>query len=178
MEKALTTMSSIKVGSLWISKKAQQEIAHLPADLSSITSTVEKKAKWVFSKLKGKTQKELAEFLRDYNLPAGIFPSNIIGYEFDESTSKLVVHMSSPCESSFKDSSVLRYSNRVKATVSRGKLSGIEGMKTKVIVWVKITSISLETYKSDKLWFTAGVNKCRAKDVYDFPKLATKVDEF
>lgn len=126
----------------------------------------------------GKTQKELPDLLRDYNLPAGIFPSNIISYEFDESTSKLIVHMSSPCEASFKDSSVLRYSNRVKATLSRGKLSGIEGLKTKVIVWVKITSIYVESYKSDKLWFTSGVKKCRPKDAYDFPKDAIKVDEF
>ncbi|KAL8141914.1 hypothetical protein V2J09_014946, partial [Rumex salicifolius] len=112
-----------------------------------------------------KTQKELPDFLRDYNLPADIFSSNIISYEFEESTSKLIVHMSSPCEASFKDSSVLRYANRVKATVSRGKLSGIEGLKTKVIVPTSFGS-------------PPGVKKCRAKDAHEFPKHAMKVDEF
>lgn len=85
--------------------------------------------------------------------------------------------MPSPCEISFKDSSVIRYSNRVKGTLSRGKLNGIEGMKTKVLVWVKVTSVAVESYKSDKVWFTAGVKKSRSKDAYEMPQDAIKVEE-
>lgn len=84
----------------------------------------------------------------------------------------------SPCEASFKDSSVLRYAPRVKGTLSRGKLTGIEGMKTKVLVWVKVTSVAVESYKSDKVLFIAGVKKSRAKDAYEMPRNAVKVEEF
>lgn len=79
---------------------------------------------------------------------------------------------------SFKDSSVVRYNIRIKGTLSRGKLSGIEGMKTKVLVWVKVTSVSIEGYKSDKVWFTAGVKKSRPKDAYEMPRDAIKVEDF
>lgn len=128
--------------------------------------------------MKGKTQKPLSELLRDYNLPAGLFPQNIICYEFDESRSKLIVYMSSPCEVCFKDSSIVRYANRVKGTLLKGKLIGIEGMKTKVLVWVKVTSINVESYKSDKVLFTAGVKKYRPKDAYELPRNAVNVEEF
>ncbi|KMT10753.1 hypothetical protein BVRB_5g114110 [Beta vulgaris subsp. vulgaris] len=179
MEKALTKVGSLKVGSIWISKKAKDEFSTITEDLSSITSTIEGKAKWVLNKLKGKTQKALPELLRDFNLPAGLFPQDIICYELDESRSKLIVYMSSPCEVCFKDSSIVRYANRVKATLSKGKLTGIEGIKTKVLVWVKLTSINVESYKSDKLWLTtAGVKKCRPKDAYEMPRTAVRVEEF
>ncbi|KAF3437595.1 hypothetical protein FNV43_RR20351 [Rhamnella rubrinervis] len=172
MEKALT-----KVGSFWISKKAKAEISNITEDLSSFSSTVEEKAKWIFNKLKGKPQKALPDLLREYNLPPGLFPKNITCYEFDESKAKLIVYLPSPCEISFKDSSVIRYSNRVKGTLSRGKFNGIEGMKTKVLVWVKVTSVAVESYKSDKVWFTAGVKKSRPKDAYEMPRDAIKVEE-
>lgn len=173
MEKALT-----KVGSFWISKKAKEEISNITEDLSSLSNTVEEKAKWMFNKLKGKPQKPLPDLLREYYLPPGLFPRNITCYEFDESKGKLIVYLPSPCEVSFKDSSVVRYNIRIKGTLSRGKLSGIEGMKTKVLVWVKVTSVSVEGYKSDKVWFTTGVKKSRPKDAYEMPRDAMKVEDF
>jgi hypothetical protein len=122
--------------------------------------------------------KPLSDLLREHNLPPGLFLQNIICYEYDESRSKLVVHLAKPCEVSFKDSSAIRYAPRVKATLSRGKLSGSEGMKTKVVVWVKVTSVSVESYKSDKVCFIAGVKKLRQKDVYEVPREAISVEEF
>ncbi|XP_031255950.1 uncharacterized protein At5g01610-like [Pistacia vera] len=173
MDKALT-----KASSFWISKKAKEELSNITQDLSSLSNTVEEKAKWIINKLKGKPVKALPDLLRDHNLPPGLFPRNIICYEFDESRSKLIVYLSSPCEVSFKDSSIIRYGTRVKGTLSRGKLSGIEGMKTKVVVWVKVTNVAVESYKSDKVWFTAGVKRSRPKDAYDMPRDAIKVEEF
>ncbi|MBA0698970.1 hypothetical protein Goari_000647, partial [Gossypium aridum] len=126
----------------------------------------------------GKPTKSLPDLLREYNLPPGLFPQNVICYEFDETKAKLIVYMSSPCEVSFKDSSVIRYATRVKGILLRGKLTGIEGMKTKVLVWVKVTSVAVEGYKSDKVWFTAGVKKSRPKDAYETPRDAVRVEEF
>ncbi|KAJ4711423.1 Protein of unknown function, DUF538 [Melia azedarach] len=178
MEKALTKVSSLKVGSSWISKKAKEELSNITQDINTISSTVEEKAKWIFNKLKGKPTKSLPDLLREYNLPPGLFPQNIICYEFDETKAKLTVYLPSPCEVSFKDSSVIRYATRVKATLMRGKLTAIDGMKTKVLVWVKVTCISVESYKSDKVWFTAGVKKSRPKDAYLAPQNAVRAEEF
>ncbi|KAJ9140503.1 hypothetical protein P3X46_031144 [Hevea brasiliensis] len=172
MEKALT-----KVGSFWISKKAK-ELSTISHDLSTFSGAVEERAKRVFNKLKGKPQKSLADVLREYNLPPGLFPQNVKCYELDESKGKLIVYLPSVCEVCFKDSSILRYATRVKATLSRGKLTGIEGMKTKVIMWVKVSSVTVESYKSDKVWFTAGVKKTRPKDAYEMPREAIQVEEF
>ncbi|KAG2261577.1 hypothetical protein Bca52824_068656 [Brassica carinata] len=122
---------------------------------STFSSTVEEKAKWVFNKLKGKPLKSLPELLKEYNLPPGLFPQNIIF--------------------TFRDGSAIRYATRVKGILLRGKLMGVEGMKTKVLVWVKVTTVSVESSKSDKLWFTAGVKKSRSKNVYDTPHDAIKV---
>ncbi|EXB65062.1 hypothetical protein L484_004238 [Morus notabilis] len=178
MEKALTKVSSLKVGSLWISKKAKEEFSNISEDLTTFSNTVEEKAKWIFNKLKGMPPKTLPDLLREYNLPPGLFPQNITCFEFDESKAKLIVYLPSACEVSFKDSSVIRYSNRVKAILLRGKLTGIEGMKTKVLVWVKVTCVAVESSKSDKVWFTAGVKKSRPKDAYLAPKVAVRVEEF
>ncbi|XP_030956549.1 uncharacterized protein At5g01610 [Quercus lobata] len=177
MEKALTKVGSLKVGNLWITKKAKEEFSNISEDISTFSNTVEEKAKWVFNKLKGKPLKSLPDLLREYNLPPGLFPRNITCYEFDESKSKLVVYLPSVCEVSFKDS-VIRYATRVKAVLMKGKLTSIEGMKTKVLVWVKVTSVAVEGYKSDKVWFTAGVKKSRPKDVYEMPRDAVRVGEF
>ncbi|XP_057420506.1 uncharacterized protein At5g01610-like [Lotus japonicus] len=171
MDKALT-----KLGSSWISKKAKEEISNI----SSLSNSVEVKAKLFINKLKGKSQvKPLPDLLREHNLPPGLFPRNIICYEFDEAKGKLVVHLSSPCEVCFKDSSIVRYANRVKGTLSKGKLTLSDGMKTKVLVWVKVTSVVVESYKSDKVWFNAsGVKKSRPKDAYEMPREAIKVEHF
>jgi hypothetical protein len=31
-------------------------------------------------------------------------------------------------------------------------------------LWVKVISVAVESYKSNKVWFTAGVKKSRSKD--------------
>ncbi|KAL7609703.1 uncharacterized protein At5g01610 [Lactuca sativa] len=180
MEKALVKVGSIKAkaGSYWIAKKAKQELSNISDDLTTLSTTVEEKAKWIFNKLKGKPEKSLPELLREFNLPPGLFPDNIVSYEFDETKGKLVVHLPSACEVSFKDSSVIRYATRVKAILLRGKLSNIEGMKTKVLVWVKITNIAVEGYRSDKVWFTAGVKRSKPKDAYEIPSVAIRCQEF
>ncbi|OWM90394.1 hypothetical protein CDL15_Pgr014696 [Punica granatum] len=108
-----------------------------------LSSTVEEKAKWLINKLKGKPSQALTDLLRDHHLPPGLFPQSITCYEFEGTKGKLIVYLPSSCEVRFENSSVVRYANRVKAILSRGKLTAIEGMKTKVLVWVKVTGINM-----------------------------------
>ncbi|KAG8366411.1 hypothetical protein BUALT_Bualt17G0076900 [Buddleja alternifolia] len=125
----------------------------------------------------GKPPKSLPDLLQEYNLPPGLFPNNITCYEFDEPKSKLTIHLPFVCEVSFKDSSTVRYAPRVKCILLRGKLMGIEGMKMKVLVWVKVTNVAVEGSKSEKVSFTAGVKKSRPKDAYLVPREAVRVEE-
>lgn len=145
-----------------------------------MSNTVEEKAKLFIKKLKGKSAKPLPDLLREYHLPSGLFPRNITCYEFDNSSRKLVVHLpNSASEVCFKDSSVLRYSSRVKATLARGKLTAVEGMKSKAMVWVKVSGVTVDSYRSDKVCFvTAGVKKSRDRDAYEVAREAVQVEQF
>ncbi|KAF1889702.1 hypothetical protein Lal_00025030 [Lupinus albus] len=73
-------------------------------------------------------QKPLTELVKEHDLPIGIFPRDATNYEFDEETRKLVVYIPQVCE--------------VTCYLEKGRVSEIEGMKTKVLVWVKVTTIS------------------------------------
>lgn len=157
------------------SLKVTNTIFVLMDNKSKIRKFLSCKIRFLFLFKTGKPLKSLPDLLKEYNLPPGLFPQNIICYEFDETKNKLTVFFSSPCEVTFKDGSAIRYATRVKGILLRGKLMGVEGMKTKVLVWVKVTTISVESSKSDKLWFTAGVKKSRSKNVYDTPHDAIKV---
>ncbi|XP_042015688.1 uncharacterized protein At5g01610-like isoform X2 [Salvia splendens] len=57
----------------------------------------------------------------------------------------------------------------------KGKLVDIEGIKTKVIVWVKVTCISSE---KSKVCFTAGVKKSRSRDAYEVLRDGIGIDKF
>jgi hypothetical protein len=59
--------------------------------------------------------------------------------------------------------------------LEKGKLADIEGMKTKVIIWVKVTTIFSE---GSKLYVTAGMKKTRSREAYDVTRDGVLVDKF
>ncbi|KAK4802184.1 hypothetical protein SAY86_000387 [Trapa natans] len=164
-----------KVGSYWFSQRANKEIDSIGNDFNSMSSSINEGTKWLVNKLKGKMQKPLPELLKDYGLAVGIFPRDATNYEFNEATGKLTVFIPSICEVGYRDSSVLRFSTTVTGYLEKGKLADIEGMKTKVMIWVKVTSISAE---GSKLYFTAGVKKSRSKEAYEVLRDGFLVDKF
>ncbi|KAG6437052.1 hypothetical protein SASPL_101959 [Salvia splendens] len=164
-----------KVGSYWLGQKANKEINSVGDDINSLGSSIEGGAKWLVNKLKGKMQKPLPELLKEYDLPVGIFPRDATNYEFNEETGKLTVYIPAVCEVGYKDSSVLRFSTMVTGYLEKGKLVDVEGIKTKVIVWVKVTCISSE---KSKVSFTAGVKKSRSRDAYEVLRDGIGIDKF
>lgn len=120
-------------------------------------------------------QKPLPELLKEYDLPVGIFPRDATNYEFNEETKKLTVYIPQICEVGYKDSSVLRFTTTVTGYLEKGKLADIEGMKTKLIIWVKVTAI---TSDGPKLYFTAGMKKSRNREVYEVHRDGVCVDKF
>ncbi|OWM81675.1 uncharacterized protein At5g01610-like [Punica granatum] len=164
-----------KVGSYWFSQKANKEIDSIGDDFNSLSSSINGSAKWIVNKLKGKMQKPLPELLKEYGLAVGIFPRDATNYEFNEETGKLTVFIPTVCEVGYRDSSVLRFSTTVTGYLEKGKLVDIEGMKTKVMIWVKVTAISAE---GSKLHFTAGMKKTRSRDAYEVLRDGVIMDKF
>ncbi|XP_021908480.1 uncharacterized protein At5g01610 [Carica papaya] len=164
-----------KVGSYWIGQKANKEIGSVGDDINSLSTSIEGGAKWLVNKIKGKMQKALPELLSEYGLPVGIFPRDATNYEFNEETGKLTVFIPSICEVGYKDSSVLRFSTAVTGYLEKGKLADIEGMKTKVVIWVKVSSISAD---ASKVHFSAGMKRSRSRDAYEVLRDGVSVDKF
>jgi len=123
----------------------------------------------------GKMQKPLPELLKEYDMAAGIFPRDATNYEFNEETGKLTVFIPAVCEVGYKDSSVLRFFTTVTGYLEKGKLVDVEGIKTKVMIWVKVTCISSD---GSKLHFTAGMKKTRSREAYEVLRDGVSVDKF
>lgn len=128
-----------------------------------------------FSDSVGKMQKPLPELLKEFDLPVGIFPRDATNYEFNEETKKLIVYIPSICEVGYKDSSVLRFSTSVTGYLEKGKLTDIEGLKTKVMIWVKVTCITSE---GSKLHVMAGLKKTRSREAYEVLRDGVSVEKF
>lgn len=123
----------------------------------------------------GKMQKPLAELLQEHDLPVGIFPRDATNYEFNEETRKLTVFIPSVCEVGYRDSSVLRFYTTVTGFLEKGKLVDVEGIKTKLMIWVKVTAITTDR---SKIHFTAGLKKTRSRQAYDVLRDGFSVDKF
>uniref|UniRef100_A0A1J3J379 DUF538 domain-containing protein n=1 Tax=Noccaea caerulescens TaxID=107243 RepID=A0A1J3J379_NOCCA len=164
-----------KVGSYWLGKKANKQLDSVGDDINSLTTSIEGGTKWLVNKIKGKMQKPLPELLKEFGLPVGIFPRDATNYEFNEQTRKLTVFIPSICEVGYKDSSVLRFTTTVTGFLEKGKLADVEGVKTKVMIWVKVTSISAD---SSKIHFTAGMKKSRRRDAYEVLRDGVEIDTF
>ncbi|XP_047336633.1 uncharacterized protein At5g01610-like [Impatiens glandulifera] len=164
-----------KVGSYWLGQKANKEFNSAGDDFNSLSTSIEDGAKWLVNKMKGKMQKPLPELLKEYDMAIGIFPRDATNYEFNEETGKLTVYIPSICEVGYRDSSVLRFTTVVIGFLTKGKLSDIEGMKTKVMIWVKVKAISSE---DGKLHFSAGVKKTRTRSSYEVLRDGITIDKF
>ncbi|XP_071696879.1 uncharacterized protein At5g01610-like [Rutidosis leptorrhynchoides] len=164
-----------KFGSYWLGNKASKELNSVGDDINSLQSSISGGATWLVNKMKGKMQKPLIELLKENDLPVGIFPRDATNYEFDEQTKKLTVFIPSICEVGYRDSSVLRFSTSVTGYLEKGKLTDIEGLKTKVMIWVKVTCITSE---GSKLHFTAGLKKTRSRQAYEACRDGITVDKF
>ncbi|KAL2628756.1 hypothetical protein R1flu_013442 [Riccia fluitans] len=132
------------VGSYLFSQRAKKEMDSLGSDMDSVSTSVGN----FFSRLKGKVQKALPDLLEEYGLPRGLFPQNLLNYEYNEATGALTVNLPFPCEVGYRDQSVLRFDRIVTGNLKRGCLSDIEGMKTKIMFWVKVYSVSTEEDKT------------------------------
>ncbi|XP_078160106.1 uncharacterized protein At5g01610-like [Carex rostrata] len=164
-----------KLGSFYFKQRANKEISSAGDDMESLSTSIQDGAKWLVNKMKGKMQKPLPELLREYDLPAGLFPRDATHYEFNEETKKIIVYVPSICEVPYRDSSVVRFDTTVTGRLEKGKLLEIEGIKTKVLIWSNVIYVKTE---GSKVQFKVGVKKNRPRDVYEVLKDGIPVEEF
>ena len=124
----------------------------------------------------GKMQMSLPELLQANGLPKGIFPKSVTHYELAEARGKLTIFLPSKCE--VRDSSIVRYATQITALISQGHLTNIEGMKTKILVWVNVTSITVDEPKSENVYFGVGFKKSRPFEAYNVLRDGVEVDDF
>ncbi|XP_076933508.1 uncharacterized protein At5g01610-like [Bidens hawaiensis] len=155
----------------WFSSKTKE----VTKDLNDVPKNIKGGAKKLVTSATEKRKRPLADVLQEFELPAGIFPREATKYELDEESKKLTVTLPAICEVSYRDSSILRFSTCVTCHTEKGKLTEIEGLKTKVVIWVRVTSIVSE---EAKLHFTAGLNKTRERKVYQVVRDGIPVDKF
>ncbi|PKI51444.1 hypothetical protein CRG98_028155 [Punica granatum] len=166
-----------KAGSYLFAQKANKEMGAVSNEINQMSNSIEGGAKWLVNKIKGKIQKPLPEILKEHNLPGGLFPNDATNYDFDENTGYLTVILPGPCEVQYKDSSQLRFNTSVSGYLEKGKMTNIEGMKTKmVMIWVKVTLIAVEG--SDKVQFSAGMKKSRSREAYEAQREGVAVNSF
>ncbi|GJN08148.1 hypothetical protein PR202_ga26041 [Eleusine coracana subsp. coracana] len=182
-----------KVGTYWLGQRANKEISSAGDDIdvretkpsyppafilgapSSYGSNVGDGAKWLVNKLKGKMQKPLPDLLKEHGLPVGLFPREATNYELDPATQRLTVHIPSPCEVGYRDGSELRFDATVTGTLGEARLTEVEGIKTKVLVWARVTAVKADAVK---VHFTAGIKRSRTREAYEVVRGGITVDEF
>ncbi|CAN6581545.1 hypothetical protein ACFX13_033735 [Malus domestica] len=164
-----------KAGSYWFNQKATKELGSVGDDLNSLQNSVEGGAKWLVNKFKGKMQKPLPELLKDFDMAIGIFPRDATNYEFNEETGKITVYIPTVCEVGYRDSTVLRFFTIVTGYLKKGRLEDIQGMKTKVLIWVNVSCITSE---GSKLHFTAGLKRTRSREAYEVQRDGITVEKF
>lgn len=118
----------------------------------------------------------MTQLLKEYDIPVGVFPREATNYEFNEETKKLTVHLPEICEITYRDASIVRFNNTVNVHLEKGKLSEIEGMKTKV-TFLFIT-VSIILVEQTEIHFTAGLRRTRPKSAYETLRDGIGIDKF
>ncbi|GFZ07179.1 hypothetical protein Acr_19g0001160 [Actinidia rufa] len=79
----------------------------------------------------------------------------VTGYELDESTGKFSAYLNGSCSFTLEGSYQLSYKSTIGGFISRGKLTGLEGVKVKLLfVWVDIVEVSRS---GEDLEFSVGI---------------------
>eukprot|EP00897_Mesotaenium_endlicherianum_P005902 jgi/Mesen1/533/ME000104S10629 len=127
-----------------------------------------------------KTQAPLTELLERFGLPKGLFPKNYSKYAFDEVAGDeegggvLTVTLPYACEVKFADGSLVRYDRKVTASLMRGALAGVDGMKMQWGVWMAVLDVAAGKPGSDRLVFTTRMKLTKSAAAFGSPREAVE----
>eukprot|EP00850_Spirogloea_muscicola_P011684 SM000073S21460 [mRNA] locus=s73:389915:394115:- [translate_table: standard] len=156
-----------KAGGFLMQRRATTEWNSFNDDVTSLSKSASESTSRLINKLRGKAQLLITELLAKHGLPRGLFPKDVTGYTFDEATSRLEVTLGSCREVHYPDKSVVRFDSTISGILEERSLTVIEGMKTKMLLWMKVTAISADYPPPDQVYFQASVKKARKFPAYD-----------
>ena len=111
-----------------------------------------------------RSKKDLYGYLESMGLPRGIFPKGVTSFSFNEDTCKLVVELPGECEVTYADSSVVYYAQaKITARVAVEGLDEIEGIKTKLLFWLPVHSITVDGDKENFYWYVGATRARRCR---------------
>lgn len=95
------------------------------------------------------------EVLQGYDFPVGILPIGVTGYDLDSPTGKFSAYFNGSCSFHLEGSYQLKYKSTIKGNISKGKLSGLQGVSVKLFfMWVDIGEVRRS---GDSLDFSVGI---------------------
>ncbi|KAF8401444.1 hypothetical protein HHK36_012383 [Tetracentron sinense] len=93
--------------------------------------------------------------LEDYDFPMGLLPKGVVGYDLDKSTGKFAAYLNGSCSFSLEGSYQLKYKSTIKGSISKGKLTSLQGISVKLFLfWVNIVEV---VRNGDDLEFSVGI---------------------
>ncbi|KAI3679056.1 hypothetical protein L6452_38363 [Arctium lappa] len=93
------------------------------------------------------------DVLKSYNLPIGVLPQNVSGYDLDPNSGKFSVYISDDCD--FKvDRYEIQYSPTIKGVIHQNQIEELDGVQVKItLFWIDIKKVSRN---NDQLEFQLG----------------------
>ncbi|GMH20445.1 hypothetical protein Nepgr_022286 [Nepenthes gracilis] len=94
------------------------------------------------------------EVLEEYDLPIGLLPNGVLGYELNSTTGAFTVYLNGTCTFSIS-SYELKYKKKITGVISTDNLKSLEGIYVKVWwFWLRIQKVVRD---GDELEFSIGV---------------------
>ncbi|XP_068339675.1 uncharacterized protein At5g01610-like [Pyrus communis] len=102
----------------------------------------------------GAESRSVYDAIEDFNLPMGLLPKGVAGYELD-GNGKFRAYLNGSCRFSLEGSYQLNYKSTITGTISQNKLSSLTGVSVKVLfLWLNIVEV---TRRGDNLEFSVGI---------------------
>jgi hypothetical protein len=120
-------------------------------------------------------------YLESLGLPRGVLPKGVKMFNFNEGTCKLEIELPGDCEVTYADNSVVYYAQKITARVAVDGLDEVEGIKTKLLFWLPVHSITVDDSKDNFYWYvgatrSTAVPKTRPKAAFKEPQEAAFAD--
>lgn len=164
-----------------LQRRAKQEADDFGRGFNDMTEGASSTFNRMWSSFMGTTQAPLDEVLAKFDMPRGVFPRNTLKYKFEEVNEEggvLEVTLPFVCEVKLADGTLLRYDEKVVASLTKGCLTNIEGMKVQWVFWMELYEVRFDRPGSDKLSLVGRVKRTKPAALFASPKVAIEVDRF
>lgn len=164
-----------------LQRRAKQEADDFGRGFNEMTEGASSAMSRMWSSFMGTTQVPLAELLEKFELPKGVFPKNTIKYKYEEVNEEggvLEVTLPFVCEVKLLDGTLVRYDEKVVASLTKGSLTNIAGMKVQWVMWMELFEVRFERPGSDRLSLVGRVKRTKPAALFAVPREAVEAMRF